>query len=75
MFDPSNNALNDTVQVIYTDFPFCADNGNGSVTLLHPTLPVGSTVAQTTSNGNPLLYGDLINMFAAAAASGPYDRS
>ncbi|CAK0733411.1 hypothetical protein CVIRNUC_000271 [Coccomyxa viridis] len=50
-----------------------ADSVNASVILFHPTLLHGSTVAQITDKGNLLVYGSLINIFAAAAASGPYD--
>ena len=50
-----------------------ADSVNTSVILFHPTLLRGSTVAQITDKGNLLVYESLINIFAAAAASGPYD--
>ena len=50
-----------------------ADSVNASVILFHPTLLRGSTVTQITDKGNLLVYGSLVNIFAAAAASGPYD--
>lgn len=52
---------------------YTPDSVNASVILFHPTLLRGSTVTQITDKGNLLVYGSLVNIFAAAAASGPYD--
>ena len=40
----------------------------------HPTLPIGSTVAQLVQSGNSLLFVDLNNILQSAAAFGARDH-